>query len=313
MPGRGRFNVVRLPFRTIDVGPIDVRTLGPAEQALLEQEIKLSQGVSAARGGRRSPATVRAIAARFPDDPFALGAADRGRVAGRQPRRRRWPPPTGCSRSTPNHARALMPRASSRSPPCARPALDRRGGLGRGARSSLDPRRSARRPTIRSCSRPITTASPLQGVLPPEDAQNALYTAMELAPSDGELRYKLARDFERRNMIPEAIAIIRPSAYPAPASATTNRRASGGERERARGPRPPGRHRPPRNRAGDADPAARRGSPAAGRAPAAAAGHRRATRPSAPPSRARAASPCARARRHSRRACRRCGSRGGRG
>ncbi|MGZ8347442.1 MAG: hypothetical protein ACXWUP_10065, partial [Allosphingosinicella sp.] len=56
----------------------------------------------------------------------------------------------------------------------------------------------------------------MQGVLPPEDAQNALYTAMELAPSDGELRYKLARDFETRAMIPEAIAIIRPEAFATP-------------------------------------------------------------------------------------------------
>jgi hypothetical protein len=30
--GRGRFGVVRLPFRTIDVGPIEVRTPGPAER-----------------------------------------------------------------------------------------------------------------------------------------------------------------------------------------------------------------------------------------------------------------------------------------
>ena len=56
----------------------------------------------------------------------------------------------------------------------------------------------------------------LQGVLPPDEAQNALYTAMELAPSDGELRYQLARDFEQRRMIPEAIAIIRPEAYSVP-------------------------------------------------------------------------------------------------
>ena len=43
-----------------------------------------------------------------------------------------------------------------------------------------------------------------------------LYSAMELAPSDGELRYQLARDFELRHMIPEAIAIIRPEAYQVP-------------------------------------------------------------------------------------------------
>src|SRR6185436_7683235 len=43
-----------------------------------------------------------------------------------------------------------------------------------------------------------------QGVTPPDIAQNALYTAHDLAPSDDELNYKLALDFERRNMIREA-------------------------------------------------------------------------------------------------------------
>ena len=55
---------------------------------------------------------------------------------------------------------------------------------------------------------------------------------MELAPSDDELRYKVALDFERRDMIPEAIAIIRPLAYPASAAASDE---SAGERRRARG------------------------------------------------------------------------------
>ena len=55
-----------------------------------------------------------------------------------------------------------------------------------------------------------------EGVLPPPAAQNALYKAMQLTPSDDELRYKVAADFERRGMIEEAIAIIRPEAYMLP-------------------------------------------------------------------------------------------------
>ena len=42
--GQGHFNVVRLPFRTIDVGPITRPDAPPAEQALILDEIKLSQG-----------------------------------------------------------------------------------------------------------------------------------------------------------------------------------------------------------------------------------------------------------------------------
>jgi hypothetical protein len=55
-----------------------------------------------------------------------------------------------------------------------------------------------------------------QNVVPPSGAQNALYHAMELAPSDDDLRYKVAADFEKRNMIAEAIAVIRPAAFVLP-------------------------------------------------------------------------------------------------
>ena len=71
LPAGGRFNVVRLPFRTIDVGPITVRTLRPAEQALIDEEIKLSQGY-AQREATDFANHVRDVACAFPDDPFAI-------------------------------------------------------------------------------------------------------------------------------------------------------------------------------------------------------------------------------------------------
>jgi hypothetical protein len=60
----------------------------------------------------------------------------------------------------------------------------------------------------------------LQGVLPPPGAQNGLVKAFELIPQDENLRYKVAADFERRGMIPEAIAVIRPLAFSAHAPET---------------------------------------------------------------------------------------------
>jgi hypothetical protein len=80
----------------------------------------------------------------------------------------------------------------------------------------------------------------MRGVLPPPEAQNALYDAMELAPSDAELRYRLARDFELREMIPQAIAIIRPQAMQTPhrgdeSDAERRRREEREERERQAG------------------------------------------------------------------------------
>ncbi len=210
--GTGRFNVVRLPFRTIDVGQVAVRTLRPAEEALIEHEIKLSQGYPQ-REAAEFAQSVRSIAGRFPDDPFALrvlmeaewlagnnaaalAAADR------------------LLQIEPNNARAMVTRGRVQVA-----AL-------RAANSTDQAAWNAARQIFVRAHR-VAESDPLvleafydsyvaQGVTPPSGAQNALYTAMELAPSDSELRYKLARDFEQRNMIREAIAIIRPDAFSTP-------------------------------------------------------------------------------------------------
>jgi len=81
------------------------------------------------------------------------------------------------------------------------------------------------------------TSYAAMGSLPPEDAQAALYRAMELAPSDGRLRYLVASDFEKRGLIPEAIATIRPDAYTVPD------RRDESERERAKREREEDRNR----------------------------------------------------------------------
>ncbi|HEY5710967.1 MAG TPA: hypothetical protein VIT38_03640 [Allosphingosinicella sp.] len=208
----GRFNEVVLPFRTIDVGQIAVRTLRPAEQALITDEIKLSQGYSqdeAAEFANR----VRGIAARFPDDPFAVRmvmetaflAGDNAAAA------------TAADRLIalePNNGRALATRGRILV-----------AGLAAAHSTDRAAWTAARQYIIRanraSPNDPVVLQAYYQsfvdqGASPPDDAQNALYTAMELAPSDGELRYQLARDFEQRRMIPEAIAIIRPEAYQVP-------------------------------------------------------------------------------------------------
>ena len=207
--GTVRFNVVRLPFRTIDVGQITTRVLPPVEQALLESEIKLSQGVSVRDIAARA-ATIRAVAARFPNEPYALNLlAEAEQLAGNTAAAL-----TAVDRLlavAPNHPRGLM-----------RKGLIEAQAL-RSARSTDQAAwTAARRPILRAMD--LAPNDPVvhdafyesfvyQGVLPPDIAQNALYTAHELAPSDSELNYRLARDFEQRGMIREAIAIIRPDAY----------------------------------------------------------------------------------------------------
>ena len=225
--GSLRFNVLRLPFRTIDVGPIAARTLRPAEQALILDEIKLSQGYQATEATEFA-AHVKEIADRFPDDPFAIrmvmetqylaGAAAQAAAAADR-----------LLAIEPNNVRALATRA-----------LIQLDALR--AANSTDQAQwtAARRPLVRAVNLaqhdPVVLQAYyrsylLQNVLPPEDAQGALYSAMELSPSDGEIRYLLARDFEQRHMIPEAIAIIRPEAYQVP---DPTHESEGQRRERER-------------------------------------------------------------------------------
>lgn len=206
--GSARFNVVRLPFRTIEVGAINVTTPGPAEQALMMQEIKLSRGYPQ-REATAFANEVRGIAARFPNDPYALrmvmeSAFLAGDNAAAMDAANRL------LAVEPNNARALTTKGVIQVAAVAA-AGNRNAAAWTTAREPLvRARRAAPRDPL--VLRAFYRSFALQGGLPPEEAQNALYDAMELAPSDGEIRYELAKDFEQRRMIPEAIAIIRPEA-----------------------------------------------------------------------------------------------------
>jgi tetratricopeptide (TPR) repeat protein len=210
--GTARFTYIRLPFRAIDVGAITARTLRPAEQALILDEIRLSQGYPE-REAAAFAAEVRRDAAAFPDDPLAIrlvmetqylaGAHAEAMAAAER-----------LLAIEPNNARALATKG-----------LIQAAALGAARSSDAAAWTAARRFLVRAVNAapqdPIVLQAYyrsflIQSVLPPESAQNALYTAMELAPSDDELRYQLARDFEQREMIREAIAIIRPVAYQTP-------------------------------------------------------------------------------------------------
>lgn len=235
--GRRRFQVLQLPFRDLPTGEITTRTPGPAEQAMLEHEIRLAQGSVSASEIAAFAADLRPIAARFPDDPFALALlTEAEQLAGNR-----------------DAARAAATRWATVAPTSGRPLMYQGMLQVEALRSagSADAAawNAARQLLVRANQ--LTPNDPLilqayydsytaQGVLPPEAAQNALYTAMELAPSDDELRYKVARDFEQRRMIPEAIAIIRPVAYRLPnrdaeTEAQRRRRETREERERQAG------------------------------------------------------------------------------
>jgi hypothetical protein len=233
----GRFNVLQLPFRELPEGDIATRELRPAEQALLTYEIRLAQGSISGREIGDFANDVRGIAARFPEDPFALALlteverlASNGEAAAAAAAR--W------SAAAPQDGRALMYQGLLE--------IDALRAASSTDQAAWD---AAREPLRRAMqlapNDPLVLEAfyngfALQNVLPPDDAQNALYTAMELAPGDEELRYKVALDFERRELIPEAIATIRPIAYQLPkrdseSASERQRREAREDRERQAG------------------------------------------------------------------------------
>lgn len=52
-----------------------------------------------------------------------------------------------------------------------------------------------------------------QGVMPSDEAQNQMVIAFKLLPSNDDIRYLLARDFEQRDFIEDAIKVIKPAAF----------------------------------------------------------------------------------------------------
>jgi tetratricopeptide (TPR) repeat protein len=210
--GRSKFQALRLPFKKIEVGPIAVRSVTAAENSMMELSIELSQGILK-REAAEFAGKVRGGAKSFPNDPFALSLlSEAERLAGN-----RDSAVAAADRllaADPENSRGLFLKAVAE--------MDRLK-----AASSKDPKAwgAARQYLVRASK--VAPNDPLvleayydsyagQGVLPPEAAQAALYRAHELAPSDGDLRYKLAQDFEKRDMIREAVAVIRPVAFVLP-------------------------------------------------------------------------------------------------
>jgi len=210
--GKRKFTVLRLPFKPIGVGDMVVRHVSPAEDSLIPLEIELSQGLLQ-REAKKFADKVRGSASRYPDDPYALALlAEAERLAGN-------------SAAAAAAADRLLAKAPDDPRGLLQKALIEMDRLK--AASSKDPaawaavrqylvRASKARPQDPLILEAYYDSYSGQGTLPPEPAQAALYHAMELAPSDSDLRYKLASDFEKRDMIEDAIAIIRPSAYVLP-------------------------------------------------------------------------------------------------
>jgi tetratricopeptide (TPR) repeat protein len=156
---------------------------------------------------------VRSAPGRFPNDPFALALlSEAERLAGN-----RDAAAAAADRliaAAPDDPRGLLHKALAQMEGL-KAASSREAKAWNAARQHLV-RASRAAPNDPLILEAYYDAYAGQGILPPEPAQAALFKAHELAPSDSDLRYKVAADFERREMIEEAIAIIRPDAYVLP-------------------------------------------------------------------------------------------------
>ncbi len=209
---RRRFSVLQLPFRTIDVGEIDVRVVSPAEQALMHQEIMLSRGIRASELADFA-GDLRPIANRFPEDPFALRLLlETERLAGDNAAALAAADRLLAIR--PDDPRGLMHRGMIEAERLRDAGSTDQAAWDAARQFILRANRAA--PNDPLVLEAYHDSFTLAGQLPPESAQNALYSAMERAPSDYDLRYKVAADFEARGMVEEALAIIRPAAYVLP-------------------------------------------------------------------------------------------------
>ena len=148
MPAGPRFNVLQLPFRELPAGEIALRTLRPAEQALIEYEIRLAPGLDLATarsatsparcaGSRRAFPTIRSRSRLLTEVERLAGNRDAAEAAAE-----RW------AAAAPNDGRALMYQGLLRIDALRAAGIDRPGGLERGApaagsREPADAERSA--------------------------------------------------------------------------------------------------------------------------------------------------------------------------
>ena len=233
---RHGLSAITLPFKTIDPGPVALRMLDESEQALIPVNIALARRPSPAEAALFAR-KMTALAASFPRDPRVWRAAvETHRAAGDDAAAatalNRW------LELAPTDGMAILHRGDLRLSALAA-AGSRDKAAWQAARDDIltairttraDPQ------TLVAYHRSFTA----EGVLPPPGAQNGLFAALEKVPQDDRLRYRVARDFEARGMIAEAIDVIRVAAYELHDSATADDSGT-----------PAGRAREPRRLAGD--------------------------------------------------------------
>lgn len=196
-------------FRVSLKTEVALTPVSPARAALMASDIRLMAGVGAKEADDFS-GQVRKIAERFPTDPFALRlrceadllAGDRSDA---ETTARQWlAVAPGDPLAMTFLAKAEIAELTEKN------STDAVAWNGARARIAAAVRLAPNEPIILKAYYDSYLA---QKKLPPPGAQNMLFRALNLNADDHQVRYELAKDFEARGMLEDAIDMIRISAF----------------------------------------------------------------------------------------------------
>lgn len=204
-----KLNALRLPLRSLEAGPVNIRELSEAEAEFVRADIKLHTGMLKTDTNRLA----RQIDAALKQAPNNVQgwemAVEAHRLDNNLP----------AAKAAIAKLQALDPKNGLARFHMAQMELDALKAAGVTDEEKWDAARaslveaSRLRPNTPRILEGFYDSYVMQGRLPPAEAQNALMTAHLLLPRNSDLRYKVAGDFERRQMYEEAIAVISPEAY----------------------------------------------------------------------------------------------------
>lgn len=204
---RNNINAVRLSLKPMDFSDIEVRDLTPVDDSLMRYRIALYSGLEYSE----IPLILNAVKERRAADPNDVAGleiqAQLENMAGMH-----------------DDALATTARLLELDPGNIEGLTERGkalvGNLETGAaQAEWDAAREPLREAIAASNVAIEprvalfTSFEKQGQMPSVTAQNRLVEAFQLLPQNDEIRYLLARDFEQRGFIEDAISIIEPAAF----------------------------------------------------------------------------------------------------
>ncbi len=204
---RQNINAMRLSLKPMNLGTIPVRELTDMESRLMRYQIRLYSGYEKSALPQIVGA-VREIRAEAPDNVMGLEIQAQLENLANMPEQ---------AAQTTEHLLRIDPTNIV--------GLTERGKAltGQLSQSSDDAAWSeARKPFQAAIAASNIAIAPrvaffesflAQGQSPSVEAQNRMVEAFQLLPQNDEIRYLLARDFEQRGLIDDAIAIIEPAAF----------------------------------------------------------------------------------------------------